>query len=74
MPRCRLTQNAIVDGAARVPGYEFNLAEGDAGPCHTQQVGADRIDTKNDNARIPAETVSVPLYVIIGEEKNNAGD
>lgn len=65
--RCRLTHNAIVDGQARVPGYEFDLAEGDLGPCRTVHTSHDRIDTKNDNARIPGETVSIPLYVPIGD-------
>lgn len=66
---CRLTQNAIVDGQPRNPGYEFDLAEGDPGPCRTEHLSHDRIDTKNDNARIPGKVISVPLYVKIGDKK-----
>ncbi len=67
MTRIRLTAPAMVDGAIREPGYEYDLPEGMRGPHTTKRISHDTIDVGNDSNRILGKLEDVPLFEIIKE-------
>ena len=60
--RCRLKEQAFIDGGLRDPGYEFVLPEGVRGPHRAMRKSFDRIDVLRDSNRLLGEMEDEPLY------------